>query len=100
MATSTATPTSFSAGGTLTAAQMNQNVRDHQLAFGAWGSFASAWTSSGTAPALGNGTLVCNYMQVQKLVNFRIALTLGTTSTIGTGAYSLSLPVAAVAAGY
>jgi hypothetical protein len=62
---------------------------------GAWTSYTPAWTSSGTAPALGNGTLTGAYSQWGKVVNFRFDLTLGSTSTMGTGSYRFSLPVAA-----
>lgn len=60
----------------------------------AWDSYTPAWTSTGTAPALGNGTLTGFYKQVGKTVHVRIVLTLGSTSTVGTGTYRLSLPVA------
>jgi len=59
-------------------------------------SYTPTWTSSGTAPSLGNGTIVGKYQQIGKLVTFRAVLTLGSTSTIGTGQYSLSLPVNAI----
>jgi len=59
----------------------------------AWSSYTPAWTSTGTAPALGNGTLTGAYKQVGSTVHVRIVLTLGSTSTVGTGSYRLSLPV-------
>jgi hypothetical protein len=52
------------------------------------------WSSTGTAPAIGNGSIVGGYAQVNKLVDFRILLTAGTTTTWGTGTLGLSLPVA------
>jgi len=61
-----------------------------------WQSYTPTWTSSGTAPSLGNGTIVGKYVQQGKLVTFRVVLTLGSTSTIGTGQYNLSLPVNAI----
>lgn len=63
---------------------------------GAWASYSPAWTSTGTAPALGNGTLTGSYKQVGDTVHVRAVLTLGSTSTVGTGAYRLSLPVGGV----
>lgn len=59
----------------------------------AWSSYTPAWTSSGTAPALGNGTLTGAYIQHGSTVHVRIVLTLGSTSTVGTGLYRFSLPV-------
>jgi len=64
-----------------------------------WQSYTPTWGSTGTAPSLGNGTLVGTYVQQGKLVTFRAVLTLGSTSTIGTGQYNLSLPVEATPGG-
>ena len=62
-------------------------------------SYTPTWSSTGTAPSLGNGTLTGSYQQFGKLVYFRAVLTLGSTSTIGTGQYNLSLPVEATPGG-
>lgn len=56
------------------------------------GSFA--WTSNGTAPALGNSTVIAKYLQIGKLVHYFFVLTFGSTATFGTGSYRFSLPVA------
>jgi hypothetical protein len=61
----------------------------------AWTSYVPVWTSTGTAPSLGNGTITGRYKQVGKLVVATIKVVFGSTSTFGTGAYSFSLPVAA-----
>ena len=58
-----------------------------------WQSYTPVWSSTGTQPALGNGTLVGSYRRIGSTVSVRIVLTLGSTSTVGTGAYRLSLPV-------
>lgn len=58
----------------------------------AWEPYTPTWTSSGTAPAIGNGSLGGAYMKVGRLVFWRVAMTIGTTSTIGTGVYTWSLP--------
>ncbi len=60
----------------------------------AWTSYTPAWTSTGTAPAIGNGTLAGGYLQANKLVAFRLLLIVGSTTTWGTGVLMLSLPVA------
>jgi hypothetical protein len=59
---------------------------------GGWRSFTPTWTTSGTAPALGNGTLTGRYQQRGKTVHFRIELTAGTTTTFGTGNWSFTVP--------
>lgn len=61
----------------------------------AWTSYVVAWTSGGTQPAIGNGTLEGKYLQANKLVVVHIRLIMGSTTTFGTGQYFLSLPVAA-----
>lgn len=62
----------------------------------AWTAYTPAWTSTGTAPALGNGTLTGSYRKVgSKTVFYKIRLTPGSTTTFGTGSYLLSLPAVA-----
>lgn len=56
-------------------------------------SYPVAWTSSGSAPAVNNGTLTGYYTQTLKTVHFWIALTFGSSTSPGTGSYSFSLPV-------
>jgi hypothetical protein len=63
---------------------------------GAWTTYTPTWTSSGTAVALGNGVLVGKYIQIGKTVHVRISLTMGSTTTFGTGFYQWLLPVTAV----
>ena len=58
----------------------------------AWTSYTPTWLSSGTAPALGNGTISGAYRQSGKLGQLHILLTIGSTSTFGTGIYRFSLP--------
>jgi hypothetical protein len=56
--------------------------------------YTPIWTSSGTQPTLGNGTLVGKYSRIGDLVYFSIKLTFGSTTSAGTGDYSFSLPFA------
>lgn len=67
-------------------------------AFKAWPSYTPAWTSGGTAPVLGLGSIAGSYMQVGKTVTARGGLVMGSTTTFGTGSYRVSVPVAASAA--
>lgn len=60
--------------------------------------YSPVWTSAGTAPVLGNGTLTGRYSQAGKLVTAEILLTAGSTTTFGTSAWFFSLPVTAVSA--
>lgn len=47
--------------------------------------YTPVWTSSGTAPVIGNGTLSGSYVRIGSLVFVSIALVFGTTTTGGTG---------------
>ena len=60
----------------------------------AWAAYTPTWGAS-TAPSLGNGTLTGTYMRIGKTVHFFINLTTGSTTTYGSGIYTLTLPVAA-----
>ena len=64
-----------------------------------WGGNVTSYTPtwgvvSGTAPALGNGTLTGAFTRIGDLVYFRIQLQIGSTTTTGVGAYTFTLPVA------
>jgi hypothetical protein len=59
----------------------------------AWTTYTPVWTAGTTNPVLGNGTIVGRYKQRGKTIDVRILLTLGSTTTVGSGVYFLSLPV-------
>lgn len=59
-----------------------------------------AWTSNGTAPALGNSVVVARYIRSGKLCLYTFRITFGSTATFGTQTYSFSLPVNAAATRY
>lgn len=59
----------------------------------AWTAYTPAWTSTGTAPAIGNGAITGKFMQFGKVGFFTGDLLSGTTTTYGTGIYRFSLPV-------
>lgn len=58
-------------------------------------SYTPAWTSTGTQPALVDGTAVGSYVQLGDLVMGSLQITLGSSSTNGTGTYRFSIPVEA-----
>lgn len=93
-------PRTWVVGETVTAALMNQEIRDQiNEILAAWTSYTPTWTSSGTAPALGNGTLVGRYMKVGRTVTCQVNLITGSTTTYGTGNYSFALPFTSANAG-
>lgn len=64
----------------------------------AWTSFTPLWTSSGTQPAIGNGSLQGRYKQIGKTVFFNSKVAMGTNTSYGTGDWYFGLPVNAYSA--
>lgn len=92
---------SFAAGQFLTADDLQAMVDQiDSLTAPGWTTYTPSWGSSGTAPAIGNGTLAGRYRRAANsdLVEVEIRLTFGTTTTAGTGLYNWGLPVNAAAA--
>lgn len=56
--------------------------------------YTPTWTSSGTAPAIGDAVVAARYARVGQLVHCYGAITFGASSTFGTGTYQFALPVA------
>lgn len=84
----------FVAGAILTAAKLNDMIREPLLVLGdPWTAYSPTWGASGTAPAVGNGVLAGSHRIVGKTCDFRIELTMGSTTTYGTGTYEFSLPI-------
>ena len=69
--------------------------RGRSVAMGESTSYTPTWTASGSAPTLGNGTLIGRSCRVGLLVFVQIQFTFGSTSAAGTGVWSFSLPTAA-----
>jgi hypothetical protein len=61
-------------------------------------SYVCSWTGASSNPAIGDGTLVSTYSRYGNQVQVDVALTIGSTTTLGSGVWSFSLPIA-VAAG-
>jgi hypothetical protein len=79
-----------------TSTLLNTHVRDNFKAIGdAWTSYTPTWTGSTTNPAIGNGTLAGYYLSAGKLTIARIELTMGSTTTYGTGSWRFTMPVTA-----
>ena len=68
-------------------------VKATDILTGLWTAYTPVWASTGTAPAIGNGTIAGRYCQMGKLVVCQGKMLIGSTSTFGTGAYTWSLPV-------
>lgn len=57
-----------------------------------WSSYTPSWASTGTAPAIGNGSITGQYLRVGDLGFVSFSLTGGSTTTWGTGAYLFGMP--------
>lgn len=55
--------------------------------------YTPAWTASTTNPTLGNGTLTGRIIHAGKFVYLSWDLTIGSTTTLGSGVYGWSIPV-------
>ncbi|MEU2062911.1 hypothetical protein [Streptomyces sp. NPDC013455] len=96
----TFTPRTWVVGETVSAAIMNQEIRDQfNSMFAAWTAYTPVWTASTTNPVLGNGTLTGRYMKFGRTVVCHINLTTGSTTTYGSGNYNWTLPFQAANAG-
>lgn len=60
-----------------------------------WTTYSPSWTASGSAPSIGNGTLLGRYRRGTggDLVIAEIYWTSGSTTTYGTGTWFFSVPV-------
>jgi hypothetical protein len=54
--------------------------------------YTPVWTSSGTAPSIGNGSITGKYSQVGDMLKGQITVTTGSTTSFGSGDYYFSIP--------
>jgi hypothetical protein len=66
----------------------------------AWETYTPTWTAAITNPAIGNGFIAGRYVQIQKLVHAQISITMGSTTTYGSGVYYFGLPITSKTAYY
>jgi hypothetical protein len=89
----------FTVGQKLAAGDANKIGGDLNAIGAAWTAYTPAWGSTGTAPAIGNGTITGSYVAAGKLIIAKITMVTGSTSTYGTGTYTWSLPFTATTTG-
>lgn len=79
----------FSAGGIVLASQLNN------LLTPGWTSYTPVWTAATTNPVLNNGSLTGRYRRStgSDRVYVECRLTMGSTTTYGTGGYWITVPV-------
>jgi len=62
-------------------------------AFSSWQAYTPTWSSDGTAPTIGNGTLSGRYRMLSSdMMLLYVRWIRGSTSTNGTGTYTLTIP--------
>lgn len=90
------TPATWTAGEVVAASKMNSQIRDVATGIQAsWSTYTPTW--GGTSdPAIGNGVLSGRYMRVGKTITANITIVMGSTTTYGSGTWTLSLPVESV----
>lgn len=84
----------WSAHDILTASDLNAAIGTGIVStgLGAWTSYTPTWSSTGTGPAIGNGSIAGAYIKIGRLVIFKILMVAGSTSTYGTGIYTWTMP--------
>ena len=97
---SISTPSAFSTKGRLwfygsTNLGLAQSVLDQFRLGNAANGSTPTWASSGTQPAIGNGTLTSNFAVADGVCTETMSITMGSTTTYGTGDWTLSTAFAA-----
>jgi hypothetical protein len=82
------------------ATRLADSVEDALAGLGQWEEYTPTWTASTSNPTLGNGTLTGRFMRIGNLIHFRISLTFGSTTTVGSGLYAFTLPAEAANFGH
>lgn len=96
MTTWTGTVPTIASGDTTTVPTNLATYRDVLKASSeAWTSYGSAasFTGATSNPVLNNGTWSAKYRQVNKAVDFYVKVTMGSTTTYGSGNFRVALPV-------
>lgn len=90
-------PPTFVDAAALAASSLNTYLRDNMRAMNRWNTYTPAFTSGGTAPVIGNGVVSGRYVQFEQWCLCQVILVGGSTTNMGTGLISHSLPVQASA---
>lgn len=57
-----------------------------------WATYTPTWTAATTNPVIGNGTITGRYRRIGTTGHIRIVIRPGSTTTFGSGSYSVDLP--------
>ena len=98
--TNTAAIATLTAGQIAFPATQNASSNANTLDDYEEGTYTPTWTSAGTAPAIGNGTLSGQYVKVGQVVWVYIKMTAGSTTTFGSANnWSFSIPFTCTSSG-
>lgn len=90
------TPATWTPGEIVSAAKMNTEVRDFAAGLQAtWDIYVPTVTGT-TDPSIGNGVLTGRYLRLGKTIICTIVMQMGSTTTYGSGTWTITLPVASV----
>lgn len=87
-------PKTWATNDVLSASDMNTYVRDNGRAIGKLTSYTPSWTASSTNPSIGNGFIQGRYIALEEWCWVSVQISVGSTTTLGSGTYSVSLPFA------
>jgi hypothetical protein len=91
-------PRTWGTSETLTAAKMNEISASLDVVGGTtWQTYTPTWGGA-TNPTLGNGSIAGWYLEAAGWCDVEFVLTIGSSTTVGTGSYTISIPVAAASA--
>jgi len=93
-ATANDTPARLAVGADYTIVQALASTSTGLTYGGGFTAYTPTWTATTTNPVLGNGTIVGGYRRIGDVVDFYFILTMGSTTTFGTGSWRFTLPVA------
>ncbi len=91
----------WSAHDILTASDLNAAIASSVMTtgLGAWTAYTPVWTGTSTNPVIGNGTITGKYCKTGRLVVGSFTITVGSTTTFGSGGYVVSLPFSSATGG-
>lgn len=82
----------WGAAEVLTQSDFNTYIRDNMQALSEFVSYTPSWTASTTSPTIGNGVLAGWHRKRSQVGDVLITVTVGSTSTAGSGVYRFGLP--------
>lgn len=90
-------PIAFFQGNSLATAYQVDGATEYQSVIYTATTYTPTLTASGTAFAIGDGTITGKYTRVGDVVTVQVNVTMGASTTFGTGNYTISVPLTSAA---